>query len=450
MYGRESTIQTRVGCPCEATALLLGSRSSGSRTPCPLLPAHGLQVDIPPALHIGPFLLRVYQSSMKKGKEQLIEDVLDRGVEEVIVKDHLKAALAGKKKLRVKLGIDPTGADLHLGHSIPLRKLQAFADLGHTPVLIIGDWTARIGDPSGKDETRPRLTKDAVKKNAKTYLDQIKKILDLSKTEVRYQSEWFDDFDLEKAIHLMAQMTLAQVMAHETFRKRMQKGGSGLGMHELMYPLLQGYDSVAVRSDVELGASEQKFNVLAGREMQKAYGQKPQDVVIVSYLIGLDGKDKMGKSLGNYIALNDTAADVYGKVMSIPDSLMKGYAFLLTDLDWNELKRMNPRDAKGQLARAVTAWLYGTRAADEAEERFTQVFSRRETPEEIPTKKIAKGLTIVDSLVATGLASSKSEARRLIEQRGVKINGLVASADAVLKSGDLIQVGKRKFARVRM
>lgn len=395
------------------------------------------------------FLFKVYQSSMKKGKEQLIEDVLGRGVEEVIVKEHLKAALAGKKRLRVKLGIDPTGVDLHLGHSIPLRKLQAFADLGHKPVLIIGDWTARIGDPSGKDETRPRLSKEQVKKNAKTYLNQVGKVLDLKKTEVRYQSEWFDDFDLERAIHLTAQMTLAQVMAHETFRKRMQKGGSGLGMHELLYPLLQGYDSVAVRADVELGASEQKFNVLAGREMQKAYGQKPQDVMLVSYLTGLDGKEKMSKSLGNYIALNDTAADVYGKVMSIPDSLMKEYTLLLTDLDWNELRRQNPRDAKGQLARTVAAWLCGDRAAHGAEEQFAQVFRKHETPEDIPTKKIARGSNIVDALVATGLTSSKSEARRLIEQRGVKINGSVANADAAPTSGDRIQVGKRKFVRIR-
>ncbi|MDO8435112.1 MAG: tyrosine--tRNA ligase [bacterium] len=386
---------------------------------------------------------------MKKGKEQLIEGVLERGVEEVIVAAHLKKQLHGKKKLRVKLGIDPTGADLHLGHSIPLRKLQAFADLGHTPVLIIGDWTARIGDPSGKDATRPRLSKEEVKKNASSWLEQVKKVLDLSKTEVHYQSEWFDDFDLEKAIHLTAQMTLGQVMAHETFRKRMQKGASGLGLHELLYPLLQGYDSVAVRADVELGASEQKFNVLAGREMQKAYKQEPQDVMLVSYLTGLDGKEKMSKSLGNYIALNDSATDVYGKVMSIPDALMKQYSELLTNLDWNELRRMGPRNAKGCLALAVTDWLHGDNAATEAAEKFTQIFSKREAPEDVPAKKIIAGITIVDALIVTGLATSKSEGRRLIEQRGVKVNGLVVRADVKPKSGDLIQVGKRKFVRIR-
>lgn len=393
---------------------------------------------------------KIYYHIMKKEKNQKIKDLLGRGVNEIVVASHLKKYLAFGEKLRIKFGIDPSGVDVHLGHCIPLRKLQAFAELGHTPVLIIGDWTAMIGDPSGKDKTRPPLSKEQVRKNAETYLGQIGKILDLKKTEAHYQSEWFDDFGLDKIIHLASKMTFGQIMAHETFRKRSLGGGSGLSMHELLYPLLQGYDSVMVRADVELGATEQKFNLLVGREIQKAYGQEPQDILIVQYLTGTDGKEKMGKSLNNYIALGASADDMYGKVMSIPDSLIKEYADLLTDLVWDELKKLPPRDAKAKVAAKVVEWIYDEQKAAGAAENFKNIFCDKGVPKDIPEFKLKGEASFINILVSSGLVSSRSEARRLIVQDGIRVNGAVVASEKEapkLKGGDILQVGKRRFAR---
>lgn len=386
---------------------------------------------------------------------------VNRGAVNIEVADHLQAAVESGHKLRVKLGIDPSSPDIHLGHAVVLGKLRDFQDLGHTAVLIIGDFTARIGDPSGQSTARRPLEPDEIKANAQTYLAQVFKVVDPDKTEVRHQSEWFDELSLADVIRIAGKVTLAQITTRDDFRKRLD-GNSVIGMHELLYPMLQGYDSVAVAADVELGGTDQLFNLLFARDIQRESGMPPQDVLTMPLLEGLDGVQKMSKSLGNHVGVADPPAEMFGKVMSVPDELIGRYFLLAVGSSQGEVavieKRLaggeNPRDVKAELSRAIVKRFYSAEEAAAAEEAFTAQFRRREQPEEIEEKKLPGGATrVVDALVALDLATSKGEARRLVSQRGVKINGTtvqdVNSAYSAAE-GDVWQVGKRRYVRVKV
>ncbi len=379
----------------------------------------------------------------------------------MIEKEHLEEALRqaqGKRPLRVKFGIDPTAPDLHLGHTVPLRKLRQFQDAGHQAVLIIGDFTARIGDPSGKDKTRPQLSEKDIKKNLKTYLDQAKKVLDMKKLEIHHNSAWFKKDKL--ILELMAQMSMERVMEREDFQRRI-KAGQEVTMLEALYPLLQGYDSVAIRSDLEIGGNDQKFNLLMGRRLQRKYDLPEQDVLTLPLLEGTDGVHKMSKSLGNYIGLTEKPEVMYGKIMSIPDNLIMKYAELLTDFPLGKMEvsaKKDPRAAKMELARTIVEMYHNKKDAKKAEDEFIRVVSQRGVPEKIPAlalnnkRFLAGQVTLLDLLVETKMASSKSEARRLVEQGGVRINEKRQSDP--LKTIDLsdeilLQVGKRKYLKVR-
>lgn len=387
-----------------------------------------------------------------------LNDLQIRGVAEIIDKGSLERKLVTGKKLRVKLGIDPTGFDLHLGHAAPLLKLKAFQNLGHQVVLIIGDYTARIGDPSGLDKTRPQLSEEQTEKFGEDYFKQACLILDKNKTEVRWQSEWFEDFDLQTVINLTSKATLAQVLAHETFKKRLEKG-LPLSTHEVLYPFLQGYDSVAVRADLELGAVEQKFNLLMGRSIQAAFNLPPQDIMTLNYLMGTDGR-KMSKTFDNYIALKDSPEEMFGQVMSISDDLILPYFESATEMplsEINEIKKAlkkgeNPRDIKARLAREIVTLYHGINEAQKAEKAFDLQFKEKKPPEKISIHRLKKkNIAPVDLLYFTKLVSSKSEARRLIEQGGLEINGKKVSdwqKEITCKRGDIIKAGKRKFLKI--
>lgn len=384
-----------------------------------------------------------------------IEELLSRGVEEVIDKSHLERALKSKKKLRVKLGIDPNRPDLHIGHAVPLLKLKEFQSLGHTAVLIIGDWTAMIGDPSGKDETRPALSRKDVDANSKQFVKQANLILDPKRTEIHFQSEWFKKMGLADIMKLASLVSMGELLSHETFRKRI-KEQLPFALHEALYPLLQGYDSVAVKSDLELGDPAQKFNVLMGRHLQRQFGQEPQDIMLVPILIGLDGKEKMSKSLGNYIALRDEANDMFGKVMSVNDELIKKYFVLATRVPLEEVDEIisshnNPRDQKLILAEKITELYHSAKKAAAAKQAFVSQFSKGELPADIGIFAAASA-KVSDLLTLSGLAASKSEARRLIEQGGVKINSQAIADDELVELSEepkLFQVGKRKFLKIK-
>jgi tyrosyl-tRNA synthetase len=383
-----------------------------------------------------------------------------RGAVNIEVEPHLRSAIESGRKLRVKLGIDPSSPDIHLGHTVVLGKLRDFQDMGHVAVLIIGDFTARIGDPSGQSATRRPLEEDEVEANAATYLEQVFKVLDRDATEVRRQSEWFGEMGVADVIRLAGKATVAQITARDDFRKRIESGSS-IGLHELLYPLLQGYDSVAVKSDVELGGTDQLFNLLFARDVQRESGLEPQDVLTMPLLEGLDGKQKMSKSLGNYVGVTDLPADMFGKLMSLPDELIIRYLRLVTDVpdtDVQELEQgiaagKNPRDAKAVLARALVRRFHGEDAATGAEQAFEGQFKRREVPDDVEERTLDPGVaTVADALVALGLAASKGEARRLVSQKGVRLNGATLEnpeASYAPKPGDLWQVGKRRYARVR-
>lgn len=382
-----------------------------------------------------------------------IKTLLTRGVVEAIDKEHLEKMLAGRKKLRVKFGIDPTAPDLHLGHTVPLRKLRQFQDASHKAVLIIGDFTARIGDPSGRDKTRPSLTEKEIKNNLKTYLEQAQKILDMKKLEIHHNSEWFEN-NPKLLLELMSQMSMERVMEREDFQKRI-KAGQEVTMLEALYPLLQGYDSVAIKADVEIGGSDQKFNLLMGRRMQRKYDMPEQDVITLPLLEGTDGTRKMGKSHGNYIGLTEKPEIMFGKTMSIPDSLIIKYVELLTDLPLEKMEakaRKDPRAAKLELSRTIVEMYRNKSAAKKAEEEFIRVVSKKETPKKVISYKLSViRLPLVDLLMRTKMASSKSEARRLIQQGGVKINGekqKEPNKAVSLEKELLLQVGKRKYLKV--
>ncbi|OGZ96295.1 MAG: tyrosine--tRNA ligase [Candidatus Sungbacteria bacterium RIFCSPLOWO2_01_FULL_54_21] len=388
-------------------------------------------------------------------------ELLTRAVEEVIVREHLEEVIASGNKLRVKFGIDPTAPDIHLGHTVPLRKLRAFQDAGHQAVLIIGDFTATVGDPSGRDDARKPLSEEDIQTNLKEYLSQAGKVIDLEKTEVRYNSEWYKKMGVAFLYDLLAKVTVQRALERDDFQKRIAEGRD-ITVLEMIYPLLQGYDSVAVAADVELGGTDQKFNLLTGRKIQRRFGQPQQDVMTTWLMEGTDGGRKMSKSLGNYIGLRESAGEMFGKIMSIPDNLIVKYFIALTDVPMSEIEAMekdiasgtmNPRDAKMALGERIAAAYHGEDEARQARERFVKVFSQREMPNEMQEFAIQDlPLTIVDVLVQAGLAASKSEARRLIEQGAVEIDGkeIRDLREAISsRDGQVIKVGKRRFLKIK-
>jgi len=385
-------------------------------------------------------------------------DLLTRGVKEIVVKKNLEKALVSRKRLRVKLGLDPNIPDLHLGHAFNLRKLRAFQDLGHTAVLIIGDYTATIGDPSGKDKSREALDATITRANGKLFLEQIFKILDQSKTEVRSNSEWFSKMNFLEILDLASKISMEHILSHETFRQRISRH-QPFFLHETFYPLMQGYDSVMVRADIELGALEQKFNLLTGRRLQRAFGQKEQDVIMTDYLLGLDGKEKMSKSLGNFISLRDSATEMFGKIMSIPGSAICHYFEMCTDMSESEIKEFSKQIKAGEgkavkikLAHQIIKIYHSAGKASQAEQEFEAVFSQNQIPDKIYEHSFgAKKISIIGALIESGMIKSRSEARRLIEQGGVKIDGEKVSDENTvvnLSRSKVLQVGKRRFLRI--
>ncbi|ACB08813.1 MULTISPECIES: tyrosine--tRNA ligase [Thermotoga] len=385
--------------------------------------------------------------------------ILKRNVVDLISEEELLDRIKRKGKLRVKLGVDPSRPDLHLGHAVVLRKLREFQDLGHTVVLIIGDFTARIGDPSGRNETRPMLTKEEVLENAKTYQEQAFKILDPERTELRFNGEWLDRMTFADVIVLASKYTVARMLERDDFAKRF-KEGIPIAVSEFLYPLAQAYDSVAIQADVELGGTDQLFNLLVGRKIQEEYGQEPQIVMTMPIIEGTDGKLKMSKSYGNYIAFNDPPEEMYGKLMSIPDELIIKYMHLLTNIPEEVIeeyekkmkeKTINPRDVKMVLAYEITRFFHGEENAKKAQEQFVKVFQKKEIPDEMPVVEISQDKNIVDLLVEIGAASSKSEAKRLVSQGGVYIDGerIEDIKFTVEPDGErVLRVGKRKFYRI--
>ncbi len=394
-------------------------------------------------------------------------DLIKHGVVEIIPEDELVKKIENSiktgKPLKVKLGCDPTKPDLHLGHSVVLRKLRHFQELGHIAVLIIGDFTAMIGDPSGRSKTRPQLSFEETRINGQTYFEQAKKILLPERVEIRYNSEWLGKMTFEDVIRLASKYTVARMLERDDFSKR-YKAGEPISIHELLYPLAQAMDSVAIQADVELGGTDQKFNLLVGRDIQREFGQEPQVIITMPLLVGTDGVEKMSKSLDNYIALNDPPFEMYGKTMSIPDELIYDYFLLTTDLPPTEIQKIkaqlqdpnvNPRDLKRRLAWELVRMYHGVEEANKAQEEFDKIFVRKEIPEEIDEFEIDienSKIRVVELLVMTGLASSKSEAKRLIQLGGVSIDGAkINDIDAQVELGKsfVLKVGKRKFLRIK-
>lgn len=389
--------------------------------------------------------------------------ILAENTAEIIVdeefKKKLEKSVAENKPLRCKLGIDPSAPDLHLGHAVVLHKLRQFQDLGHHIIIILGDFTGRVGDPTGRSEMRKQLTEEEVMANARTYREQIFLILDPDRTEMVYNSEWLAKLNFADVIQLASTLTVARMMEREDFAKRYQEN-IAISIHEFFYPLMQGYDSIAIRADIEFGATEQKFNLLMGRHLQREYGHEPQVAFTMPILVGTDGVQKMSKSLGNYIGINESPDQIYGKAMSISDDAMPEYFRLATTLPSAEVNsilndlengKIHPRDVKMRLAREIVSLYHDSRAAKDAEEQFRQVFQKRGMPSEVSSYEFTAPVNIVAVMVDSGLASSKSEARRLIQQNGVKIDGeTVGSIDLELteKKEQVLKVGKRKFARI--
>jgi len=395
------------------------------------------------------------KGQVRKIAEQEQNLLLRRGVAEIIVENEMIELLRSGKKLRLKEGFDPSFPDIHLGHMVSLRKLRQFQELGHQVVLIVADWTARIGDPSGASATRPMLTVEQVRANAQTYMEQFFKVVDKEKTEVRWQSEWFDKFTLTEVIQLTSKFTVAQFLARDDFNTR-YNAGQPIALTEFMYPLLQAYDSVAIEADVEFGGIDQKFNFLVGRDLQSMLGQRPQQCFMTPLLVGTDGSQKMSKSLGNYIGVTEPSYTIYGKVMSIPDDLIIQYFELVTDVPDKELEEfrqalknnaVNPMELKKRLADEIVKQLYSEEEADVATKHFERVVQKKEVPEEIElgTKS---GSILQDYLVENKMAKSKSEARRLVEQGAVYINGeRVTDINYTFPKDTIIRAGKRRFIK---
>ncbi|ELP6987043.1 tyrosine--tRNA ligase [Vibrio vulnificus] len=382
---------------------------------------------------------------------------IKRGVEELIPEEELIAKLKEGRPLRIKLGADPTAPDIHLGHTVILNKLRAFQDLGHDVTFLIGDFTGMVGDPTGKNSTRPPLTREDVLRNAETYKQQVFKILDPAKTKIQFNSEWLSELGAEGMIRLAANQTVARMLERDDFKKR-YAGGQPIAIHEFMYPLLQGYDSVAMETDVELGGTDQKFNLLMGRELQKANGQKPQVVLMMPLLVGLDGEKKMSKSANNYIGVSEAPSEMFGKIMSISDDLMWSYYELLSFRPLEELAQFkadvaagkNPRDIKILLAKEIIARFHSEADADAAEQEFVNRFAKNQIPDEMPEFTFAVGTPMANLLKEAELCSSTSEAMRMVKQGAAKMDGeKVEDAKAEPGVGTYVfQVGKRKFARI--
>ena len=392
-------------------------------------------------------------SFLKKGAVDLIR--------EEDLRSKLERSAKTGKPLRVKLGLDPTAPDIHVGHTVVIRKLKAFQDLGHTVIFLIGDFTGMIGDPSGRNVMRPPLSREEINANAETYQKQMFKLLDPEKTELRFNGEWMDKFTAADFVKLTAKTTVKQILERDDFDKRI-KEEKPISLHELLYPLVQGYDSVALESDVELGGTDQKFNLLMGRNLQREFEQEPQVIMTTPLLEGLDGVNKMSKSLGNYIGIEETPSEMFGKVMSISDALMWRYYELVTDLSPSQISDLrsqiehgeNPRDIKVNLAKLIIKDFHSHADADAAEDEFNRRFVKKETPDEVEEKTITAGPhRLAELLVETGLATSKGEAKRLIEQGGVRVNGekaTAANSDVNVSSGNslLLQAGKLRFLRL--
>ena len=397
-------------------------------------------------------------------KIQVLEqmEVIKRGVVEIIpeieLENKIYRSIKENKPLRIKLGLDPTAPDIHLGHTVVLNKLRQFQDLGHEVHLIIGDFTARIGDPSGKSETRKQLTAEQVEINSATYQEQIFKVLDREKTIIHFNSKWLQKMNLVDVLNLAGRYTVARMLERDDFSKR-YKEGLPIGIHEFMYPLMQGYDSVELRSDVEMGGTDQTFNLLVGRNLQKEYDQEPQVALTMPILEGTDGVQKMSKSLGNYIGVNEDANEMFGKTMSITDELFCRYFELLTRVPMSEINEMrakmengslNPRDAKVKLAKEIITIYHNKEEAEKAEERFNLVFSQKDIPEDIPEIEAElQEVWLPKFLLENGMVKSASDGKRMLQQGGVKINGeKYAEEDLVLEDRMVIQVGKRKFIKI--
>lgn len=382
-------------------------------------------------------------------------DIIKQGTVQIVSEEELKRKLSACKKLCVKYGADPSAPDIHLGHTVPLRKLRQFQDLGHEVVFIIGDFTAMIGDPSGRSETRKPLTPDEVEKNAQTYKKQVFKILDPQKTKVVYNSHWLNKLHLKEVVELTAKYTVARLLERDDFLKR-YKQGQPISLVEFLYPLLQGYDSVEIRADVELGGTDQTFNLLVSREIQREYGQEPQAIITMPILPGIDGVNKMSKSLGNYIGVSEPAREMFGKVMSISDQLMCRYYELLIPLkngELTEIKKMHPMDAKKRLANSLVTKYWCKEDADKAQSEFEKVFTKKETPSEIPSVIAKDKIGIIELLRKTGSVPSNSEARRLIEQGGIEIDGdKVKDINVKIepKDGSVLRIGKRQFFKIKI
>ncbi len=387
-----------------------------------------------------------------------IDYVLSRGVAEVIVETELRAALKSGKKLRLKFGLDPSAPDIHVGHMVVFRKLRQFQELGHQVILIVGDWTAQIGDPSGRSEVRKMLSAEQVRANAETYMQQFFRVVDKDKTEIKWQSEWFGKFNLADVVRLTSKFTVAQFLARDDFHKRFSEN-SPIAITELLYPLLQAYDSVAIQSDVEFGGTDQKFNLLVGRELQTMIGQKPQQVFMTPLLVGTDGSKKMSKSLGNYIGVAEAPNDIYGKVMSVADSMILNYFELLTDVPSAELAEfrrqieansVNPMELKKRLAYELVTELYDEKEAAGAAEHFSKVHQQKEIPDEMPeVKSDTANPDLRKLLVSSGSAASSSEAARLIKQGAIEIDGKrISDFTAAVNNGSVVKVGKHRFFKI--
>jgi len=408
--------------------------------------------------------------------EQVVElerqwKILSRGAVEIIpeedFKNKLAKAILEKRSLKVKLGLDPSAPDIHIGHTVPLQKLKQFQELGHVVQLVIGDFTGQIGDPTGKSETRKQLTVEEIKVNAETYINQLFKVLDPNKTEVHYNSTWLAPLNFADVVNLSAKMTVARMLERDDFEKR-YKSNQPISVHEFFYPLMQGYDSVALKSDIEIGGTDQKFNLLMGRNLQKEYGVDQQAVLMLPIIEGLDGVQKMSKSLGNYIGIDEEPNQIYGKAMSIPDELMVKYYKLVTDLPHIEVEQMiaglengtvHPRDAKMKIAYTLVRMYHGEEAAKEAENHFKTVFQKGELPDDIPVVDIENSslndgkVWIVKLIADLGLVPSNGEGRRMVKQGAVKVNEEKIDDDNLeiaVEQDMIIQVGKRRFAKINL
>ena len=378
-------------------------------------------------------------------KENTVDCLSEEGL-----KGKLEKFFKKGEPLKVKIGFDPTARDIHLGHTVLLKKLREIQDLGHRIFLIIGDFTARIGDPSGRNELRPPLSEEEILENAQTYTSQAVRILDQNQTKIIFNSQWYKGFMLKDFLPLLSHYTVARILERDDFSQRLREG-KPLSMLEFVYPLIQGYDSVCMRADIEFGGTDQKFNLIVGRHLQESFGQEPQVAITMPLLVGLDGKKKMSKSLGNYIGITEPAMDMFGKLMSISDDLMWEYYRLLTDWDIVGAKKLHPKEAKLRLATVLTSQYHSNESAQRERERFERVFTRKEIPEDIPVYEVlSEEVNVIEILCGAGLVSTRNEARRLLQQKGITVEGRIFQGRAFKahSKGVVIKVGKRRFLKV--